>query len=159
MGNDIFVDENPIVLFSKAEKNIAAINSFLKDKDVPEKTHYDSICYNVTQAVEKYLKGFIVANNGKVKKIHNLDRIIEIAESLNNNFSNIKNECIYLSNYTSEIRYSNKFKIEKHEITEILKHLGNVYNFEPLKNMRKAFQKENDYINLPEFDFLNNKQI
>jgi len=59
MGN-VYVDDDPFVLFKKAEEDIATINALLKNKDVPEEYNYASICFHATQTVEKFIKGFIV---------------------------------------------------------------------------------------------------
>jgi len=158
MKKNDYVDVEPVVLFKKAEKNIAGLNSFLNDNDVSEDTHYENICYNITQAVEKFLKGYIVANNGKVKKIHELDIINKIAENINEDFKEINEDCLNLSNYTASIRYDDKHKIEKYEIKEVLKNLRKIYHFKPIKEMRELFQKSGNYIILPDFDFLKNDE-
>jgi len=151
---DIYVDEKPIVLFKKAEKNIAGIIGLLNDKSVPEDTHYENICFNATQAVEKYLKGYIVDNNGKVKKVHNLDSINEIACNLNLKFKEILEACAKLNNYTADIRYSDKHEIEKHEIIDILKCLNKIYSFEPIASMREIFKKQEEFSVYNNYEFL-----
>jgi len=154
MGYNDFVDVEPIVLFRKAEKNIAAINSLLKDNDVSEDVHYDSICFNITQAVEKYLKGFIILNNEKVKEIHSLDKINKIAIKINDRFNEIHTDCLKLDNYDSDLRYDDRIKIEKHELKELLNILKRIYHFEPIKIIREEFIKTGNYIILPEYDFI-----
>jgi len=152
-----YVEGDPLVLFKKAEGDVASINALLKNKDVPEDYNYESICFHATQAVEKFLKGFIVNNNGKVKKSHNLEYIHNIANGIDNSFFSIKNECIKLNQYTSEVRYNDKNRIEKHEIKEVLKSLNVIYHFEPIVKMREIFKKKDGYRILPEFDFLKNE--
>ena len=160
MGNcfmdsmDKYVDEKPIVLFKKAEKNIAGIIGLLNDKSVPEDTHYENICFNATQAVEKYLKGYVIDNNEKVKKIHNLDTINEITCNINVKFKEIKEECAKLNNYTADIRYSDKHEIEKHEVIDILKCLNKIYNFEPIISMREKFKKQDGFSVYNNYEFL-----
>jgi len=67
MGNE-YVDDDPFALFKRAEEDVAGINALLKQKDVPEEYNYVSICFHATQAVEKFIKGFIVENKVPVKK-------------------------------------------------------------------------------------------
>jgi len=153
MGNE-YVEDDPFVLFKKAEGDVACINALLKNEDVPEEYNYESICFHATQAVEKFLKGFIVNNNCKVKKSHNLDYIQNIAESIDKNFSIIRKSCLLLNQYTSEVRYNDKNSIEKHEIKEVLKSLNVIYHFDFISKMREIYKKKDSYRILPEFDFL-----
>jgi len=157
--DNIYVEGDPFVLFKKAEGDVASINALIKNNDVPDDYIYDSICLHTTQAVEKFLKGFIVNNKGTVKKSHNLEYIHNIAIGLDNSFSAIKNECIKLNQYTADVRYNDKHKIEKHEIRDILKSLNIIYHFEPIAKMREKYKKKDGYRILPEFDFLKRNNL
>jgi len=152
--DNIYVEGDPFILFKKAEGDVASINALLKDKDVPEEYNYESICFHATQAVEKFLKGFIVNNNFKVKKSHNLDYIQSVAESIDKNISSIKKHSLLLNQYTVDVRYNDKNRIEKHEIKEVLKSLNEIYHFEPIVKMRDIYKQKEGYRILPEFDFL-----
>jgi len=153
MGSE-YVDDDPFALFKRAEEDVAGINALLKHKDVPEEYNYVLLCYHATQAVEKFIKGFIVENNGMVKKTHNLDYVQNIAESINKNFSFIRNECLLLNEYTQAARYNDHHKIEKDEINNVLKSLNVIYHFDPIVRIREQYKKKDDYRILPEFDFL-----
>jgi len=152
--DNIYVEGDPFILFKKAEGDVASINALIKNNDVPDDYIYESICFHATQSVEKFLKGFIANNNGTVKKSHNLEYIHNIANSIDNSFSSIKNECIKLNQYTSDVRYNDNHRIEKHEIKEILKSLNVIYHFDLIVKMREIYKKKDDYRILPEFDFL-----
>jgi len=89
-----------------------------------------------------------------VKKSHNLDYIQNIAENINKDFSFIRKYCLLFNQYTSEVRYNDKHKIEKHEIKEVLKSLNIIYHFDPIVKMREKYKKMDGYRILPEFDFL-----
>jgi HEPN domain-containing protein len=153
MGNE-YVDEDPFALYKRAEEDVAGINALLKQKEVPDEYNYVSICFHATQAVEKFLKGFIVENNNKVKKTHNLEYIHNIANSIDKSFSSIKEDCIKLNEYTQAARYNDNHNIEKDEINNVLKSLNVIYHFEPIAELREKYKKKNDYRILPEFDFL-----
>jgi len=153
MSNE-YVDDDPFALFKRAEEDVASINALLKNKDVPEEYNYVSICFHATQAVEKFIKGFIVGNEEMVKKTHNLDYVQNIAESINKNFSLIRNECLLLNEYTQAARYNDNHKIEKDEIDNVLKSLNVIYHFEPIVKMREKYKQKDSYRILPEFDFL-----
>jgi HEPN domain-containing protein len=153
MGNE-FVDDDPFALFKRAEEDVSDINALLKHKDVPEEYNFASICFHATQAVEKFIKGFIVYNNVPVKKTHNLESINDIANSIDKSFSTIKKECVKLNEYTPSVRYNDNHKIEKDEINNVLKHLNVIYHFDPIVKMREKYKKMDGYRILPEFDFL-----
>jgi len=153
MGNE-YVDDDPFALYKRAEEDVANINALLKNKDVPEEYNYASICFHATQAVEKFIKGFIVENNGMVKKTHNLDYVQSIAESVNKDFSSVRKECLFLNEYTPSFRYNDNHNIEKDEIKNVLKSLNSIYHFEPIVKMREIYKKRDGYRILPEFDFL-----
>jgi len=153
MSNE-YVDDDPFALFKRAEEDVASVNALLKNKDVPEEYNYVSICFHATQAVEKFIKGFIVENEGKVKKTHNLDYVQNIAESINKKFYFIRNECLLLNEYTQAARYNDNHKIEKDEIINVLKSMNVIYHFEPIVKMRENYKKKDDYRILPVFDFL-----
>jgi HEPN domain-containing protein len=153
MGDE-YVDDDPFALFKRAEEDVASTNALLKHKDVPEEYNYVSICFHVTQAVEKFIKGFIVDNKVSVKKSHNLEYIHNIASGIDKSFSSIKEECIILNEYTPNARYNDNHKIEKDEINNVLKSLNVIYHFDPIVKMREKYKLKNDYRILPEFDFL-----
>jgi len=158
MGSE-YVDDDPFALFKRAEEDVAGINSFLIQKVVPEEYNYVLLCYHATQAVEKFLKGFIVENKGKIKKTHNLDYIQDIAESINKNFSFIRKECLLLNEYTQAARYNDNHEIEKNEINTVLKALNVIYHFDPIVKMREIYKKKDNYRILPEFDFLKRNEL
>jgi HEPN domain-containing protein len=59
MGKMIFVTETPDELFDKAERDLLNIEILNKDITHPADRKSDIICFHATQAVEKFLKGFI----------------------------------------------------------------------------------------------------
>jgi len=157
MGNE-YVDDAPFALFKRAEEDVSNINALLKHKDVPEEYNYASICFHATQAVEKFIKGFIVNNNVQVKKTHNLEYVNDVASGIDKSFSLIKKECIKLNEYTASVRYNDNNKIEKEEINNVLKSLNVIYHFDPISKMREKYKKIDGYRILPEFDFLKKNQ-
>jgi HEPN domain-containing protein len=158
MGNE-YADDDPFALFKRAEEDVAGINALLTQKEVPDEYNYVSICFHATQAVEKFIKGFIVINNGLVKKTHNLEYIHNIAYSIDKSFSSVKEVCIILNEYTQAARYNDNHKIEKSEINNVLKSLNVIYHFDPVVKMREEYKKKNDYRILPEFAFLKKMNI
>lgn len=85
-----------------AENDFGFANVNLNDK---ETEYFGLICFHFQQAAEKYLKAFIVANDLRFEKIHDLDTLREICLEKDSNFSNLKEECIFLNDFYIESRY------------------------------------------------------
>lgn len=70
----------------------------------------DVICFHCQQAVEKYLKGFLVANGidvGKIKKwhIHELPLLLRECQKLNPQLEKFQDYCEIITTYYIEARY------------------------------------------------------
>jgi HEPN domain-containing protein len=63
MAKTGLVTETPDELFDKAEQDVMSIVILRSDTVYPPDRKYDIICFHAAQAVEKYLKGYIL-NNG-----------------------------------------------------------------------------------------------
>jgi hypothetical protein len=106
---------------------------------------YIPITFHVLQAVEKQLKGFIIENKRKVRKIHNLDKLLEQASNIDNSFTAIEDECLLLNKYLPGVKYSNDKIITQSDITSIVKSLSTINNFPPLKVLRDTVSKKYKY--------------
>jgi HEPN domain-containing protein len=73
--------------------------------------HYEIICYHCAQAVEKYLKGYLVYNDIVPQKTHDLLFLNKICTDKDKNFENIVNECGFLNRFANDIRYPHKYEI------------------------------------------------
>ena len=67
----------------------------------------DIACFHCQQAVEKYLKAFLIFNNKTVIKTHSIELLIEFSGEIDSDFSDFdfKN----LDEYAVEIRYPDSF--------------------------------------------------
>jgi len=153
MDKDL-VTETPFELFDKAESDVLIINSHIKDSNIPEDWKYDAICFHATQAVEKFLKGFIIDNSQDVKKSHNLIYLWNEAVKINTIFNDIKNDCELLNNYTAWVRYSSHSPIEQHEFIAVIKSLKKVYSFGPIQEIRDKFFRQENYRMLPNIEVI-----
>lgn len=63
------------------------------------------ICFHCQQCAEKYLKGYLTHNEIKTRKTHDLRDINQECISCNINFEKIKQQCIRLTEYGTDIRY------------------------------------------------------
>jgi HEPN domain-containing protein len=86
----------------KAESDLKAAKYLLEVRESPT----DVICFHCQQAVEKYFKAFLTYKNIRVKKIHDLEAILNLCIEQDKEFKNLDKEKISnLSYFAVEIRY------------------------------------------------------
>jgi HEPN domain-containing protein len=71
----------------------------------PENNFYAQICFHFQQAVEKYLKTYIIAYELLFEKIHELPQLLKICQEHNKSFSELEKECRFLTDFYVEVRY------------------------------------------------------
>jgi HEPN domain-containing protein len=140
MGKFDYVTETPEELFDKAEKDIMN-----KNMVYPADRKYDPICFHATQAVEKFLKGYLISKGRQVETIHNLEILLTEAISIGTSFGIIRQECLLLNQYSSQIKYTNCNPITKSGIMEVIKSLQAVCDFPAIKSRRDLLSKKNKY--------------
>jgi HEPN domain-containing protein len=145
MGKMIFVTETPDELFDKAERDLLNIEILNNDITHPADRKSDIICFHATQAVEKFLKGFIISKNGQVEKVHDLIKLLEQATRIDSSFDSLKRECLLINKFTPDIKYSHEKTITRSDTDIVLKSLATISNFPPLKSLRDAFSKKYKY--------------
>jgi len=139
------VTEPADMLCHKAEKDILNVK-VLSDKNFyPEDLMYDIICFHTTQAVEKFLKSYIINNGKTVEKIHDLDILHKAAMEIDTSFTNIRKDCVLLNVFVPDMKYSEQESITKQNIIDIIKSLDVICNFPPIKTMRDSFSKKRKY--------------
>lgn len=70
-----------------------------------EKGHTDVIAYHIQQAIEKYLKGYLVYHGKKYPKIHELDSLLNFISKFDDSFGDFIEICEKASKYYIEERY------------------------------------------------------
>lgn len=65
----------------------------------------DTICFLCQQAVEKYLKGYLVSQHLRPKKIHDLVKLVEQCSIVDRDFKEIEENCHFLRDFYIEARY------------------------------------------------------
>jgi HEPN domain-containing protein len=143
--NKSLVTENPDELAGMAEKDMVTVKLLIEKKFYPEDYMYNIICFHATQAVEKFLKGYIINNGKTVEKIHDLDILQKSAMEIDNSFSDIKNACVLLNTFVPNIKYDDDDPITKQDMDKIINSLENICNFPPIRTMRDLFSKEHNY--------------
>lgn len=66
---------------------------------------YPQICFALHQAVEKYLKAYIIANELDFQKVHDLGRLVKICGQKDKEFDQYFDKVVDLSTYYIETRY------------------------------------------------------
>lgn len=66
---------------------------------------YPQICFHLHQAVEKYLKAYIVAKDLNFQKIHDLTKLLQICAEVDTDFNSLNDLVIELNPYYIETRY------------------------------------------------------
>jgi HEPN domain-containing protein len=70
-----------------------------------ERGHTDSIAYHIQQALEKYLKGYLVLHGRKPPRIHELDAILNHIAAFDDSLIDFLDLCEKVSRYYFEVRY------------------------------------------------------
>lgn len=65
----------------------------------------DSVCFHCQQAVEKYLKAYLVFHQKYFTETHNILNLLELCSSIDPSFSSQLSEADKLTDYAIEIRY------------------------------------------------------
>lgn len=70
-----------------------------------EKPFYAQICFHFQQAVEKYLKAYIIANGLEFRKVHDLPLLLKQCCRKAPAFKNYADDCEFLATFYIEARY------------------------------------------------------
>jgi len=70
-----------------------------------ERGYTDSIAYHIQQAIEKYLKGYLVMHGKKPPKIHELDTLLNHIAGFDDSFNGFLDLCEKASRYYIDDRY------------------------------------------------------
>jgi HEPN domain-containing protein len=90
---------------------------------------YEIICFHCQQAVEKYLKWFLVLHDFDPPKIHDLEELGKFCETILPQFSEIYEGCSLLTGYSVHFRYPSEIQIEKEDMDRALKHARSICEF------------------------------
>jgi HEPN domain-containing protein len=80
----------------------------------------DVICFHAQQAVEKYLKAYLIYNDKEILKTHDLSKLIYECSQVNPEFQQLfDNKIDILTRYATSIRYPDDFYIPTIDETKI----------------------------------------
>jgi HEPN domain-containing protein len=98
--------------------------------------HYEIICYHCAQAVEKYLKGYLVYNGMVTQKTHDLLFLINGSIDIDIEFENIRIECGFLNRFANDIRYPHKYEVTEDDVNFAIRAVEKVRNIIPIIDLR-----------------------
>ena len=85
--------------FDKAEKELRRVEVLLADNDI------DGAGFHLQQAAEKYLKGYLLGKGWPLKRIHDLEVLLNEAMTYDKRFQDYLNACIMVREFYVEWRY------------------------------------------------------
>ena len=127
--------------FKFAEHDMDAAELFLEMR--PQ--HYEIICYHCQQAVEKYLKGYIVHCGIIPPKTHELGTLCEICLKFDDRFDKISNECESLTQYGVQPRYPSDMELSDYHVKKAVDYARTIKNFEPIIEVLNSLKQETDF--------------
>jgi HEPN domain-containing protein len=145
MNDNIYVTETMEELYDNAEKDLLDVEALKSFIVFPEERKYSKICYSSQPAVEKLLKGYIINNNEKPVKTHDIELLLNQIISINNSFASIRADCLSFNKFTPSIRYSSKMPSEIINIKSVLNSLSKIANFPPILSLRELVSKQQHY--------------
>jgi HEPN domain-containing protein len=99
------------------------------------------ICYHCQQAVEKYLKGYLVFHGvEEPPRTHNLMTLCELCSESDPQFDSIVSKCNILNAYGVQPRYPDEIYIDEGRMQIALAYAKEIRSFPPLTAVRIALE-------------------
>jgi HEPN domain-containing protein len=109
-----------------ADKDLSAAQHMAKNMwPVP----YEIICFHCQQAAEKYLKWVLVLHDIDPPKIHDLEELEKLCESIIPQFGTLFEKCAALTEYAVHTRYPDEKQLEKHDMDRALEYAQSIREF------------------------------
>jgi len=90
---------------------------------------YGIICFHCQQAVEKYLKWVLVLHDIDPPKIHDLEELEKLCETIIPQFETIYEKCAVLTEYAVHTRYPDEKQLEKQDMNRALEYARLIREF------------------------------
>ena len=98
--------------------------------------HYEIICYLCAQAVEKYLKGYLVFQDIIPEKTHDLTRLNTSCTEFDADFRNVYDECRFLTIFATDIRYPHQYEVTENHVNFAIAAVEKIKHFKPILELR-----------------------
>jgi len=106
--------------------------------------HFEIICYHCQQAVEKYLKGYLIFKGiEKPPKIHDLIELCNMCTDIDERFDSILDKCYYLTQFGVQPRYPDEVDIDEYGTEKALQYANDIKDFELLAEVRQEAKISN----------------
>ena len=104
--------------------------------------HNEIIYYHCSQAVEKYLKEYLVSIDIVPKKTHDLRFLNSLCIDSDIIFENLITECASLNKFANDIRYPHKNDVNESDVIFSINAVKKVRNIKPINDLRDIFNNE-----------------
>lgn len=91
--------------FKRADEDLALINVMSREGSV----FPNSVCFHAQQAAEKYLKGFLAHHALHVRKVHDLEVLVEDCKKIDLSFKTMQDNARFLNQFYIESRYPDDY--------------------------------------------------
>ena len=105
------------VLLKKADSDLKDAKILYNNNE----SSTEGICFHCQQAIEKYLKCYLIYNNNKIKKTHNISELLGCCKKIDKSFNNLEKLNIDdMTNYAVVIRYTDDIELDKEDAKEAI---------------------------------------
>ena len=120
-----------------------ADNDLFSAKILNDAVHrpYEIICYHCAQAVEKYLKGYLIYCDIVPKKTHDLSFLNSICIEKDEKFNNIQTLCDFLTTFANDIRYPNQYEVAEDDVNFSISAVEKVRDIKPISDLRNQINQ------------------
>ncbi|HOK79740.1 MAG TPA: HEPN domain-containing protein [bacterium] len=101
------IDEYIKQWITKADNDLKIVEHELKLPE--EEIVKDAVCFHCQQAVEKYLKAFLIYHKKEFEKIHIIEELLLQCSKIDKDFSDI--DVKNLTDFAIDVRYAEEFYI------------------------------------------------
>jgi len=102
----------------KANEDLLVVNKLTEDEILAT----SSVCFHCQQAVEKFLKAFLIANGVEIRKTHNIEYLLSECADFDCDFANIDPK--ELSDFGVDTRYPGDMFVPDNDETLEYKNLA-----------------------------------
>jgi HEPN domain-containing protein len=110
--------------------------------DAPRKP-FEIICYHCAQAIEKYLKAFLIYNDKIPEKTHNLRFLNDLCIDIDEEIRNITSLCDFINRFANDIRYPHKYEANDQDVQFSLNAVEKIMNLGSIATIKNEISNRN----------------
>jgi HEPN domain-containing protein len=104
--------------------------------------HYEIICYHCAQAVEKYLKAYLMYNDTIPAKTHNLRFLNDLCIEADKEFQDISTLCDFLNRFANDIRYPHQYEVNENDVNFCMSAVEKIGNIKPMIRIKDEIKRK-----------------